>query len=296
MEIRVLRYFLAVVREENISKAAQILHITQPTLSRQMSELEEDLGASLFIRGKRKISLTDAGMLLRRRAEEIVALADKTQAEFSVREELLGGCISIGSGEMASSRFLPRLLDSFSRKYPQVQYDIYTGNADSVKERIDQGLIDVALLLEPVEMEKYDFIRLPYREKWGILMRADCPLAQKEGIEARDLVGEPIICTTRAAVQNEIASWFGKYYKELNIFATHNLIGNTAHLVEYGLGVGITIEGSVSIYHNPSLIFKPFVPEFSSTSVLAWKKYQPSSPAVGRFIQEAIMLLEHDGP
>lgn len=291
MEIRVLRYFLTVVREENISRAAEVLHITQPTLSRQLSELETELGTQLLIRGKRRITLTDAGMLLRRRAEEIVALADKTQKEFGDPKDLVGGIIYIGSAEAAAAGILSELVDTFTKKYPQVQFDIYTGNADLIKERIDQGLIDVALLLEPVEIERYDFLRLPGRERWGVLLSASSPLAQKPWIVPEDLVSVPLSNTSRSIVQKEIAGWFGDYYDQLNIFATHNLIGNTARMVAHGLGAAITIEGAVDMYKNPQLCFRPFYPELATTAVLVWKKYQPAGPAVTRFIQEARQMI-----
>ena len=183
MEIRVLKYFLTVAREESITKGAEILHITQPTLSRQLMQLEEELRVQLFIRGKNKIILTDEGMLLRRRAEEIVDLVGRTEKEFDEHDNLIGGEIFIGAGETNAMHTLADLIKEFNKEYPQVKYNLYSGNADDIKERIDKGLIDIGLLTEPVNIEKYDFIRLPNKEAWGVLMQKDSPLAKKEYIE-----------------------------------------------------------------------------------------------------------------
>lgn len=179
MELRVLRYFLTVARVENITHAATILHVTQPTLSRQLADLEKNLETQLFIRGKSKITLTEAGMLLRQRAEEILTLADKTEKEFKDQNNLVGGTISIGSVESLTSNVILQLLKDFNMEYPQVKYHIYSGTGDDIKERIDKGLLDVGILLEPIHIEKYDFIRLPQKERWGVLMKTSSPLAQK---------------------------------------------------------------------------------------------------------------------
>ena len=182
MEIRVLRYFLAVVREENITKAAEVLHVTQPTLSRQLAQLEEEIGVKLFDRGARKITLTNAGVLLRRRAEEILRLVDKTQEELDAQEEQIEGEITVGCGELASVQLLARFIATFRQSYPAVTYDILTETADVVKEQMDKGLVDVGLLLEPVDMEKYDFVRLSMKERWVVLMRQDAPLAGQAAV------------------------------------------------------------------------------------------------------------------
>lgn len=285
MEIRVLRYFLTVTREQNITKAAEVLHITQPTLSRQLTELEEYLGVKLFVRGHRKITLTEAGILLRRRAEEIVELADKTEREFGEEGEDVSGLVSIGSAESMAARILPELLESFSQKYPQVQYELYSGNADLIKERIDKGLIDIGLLLEPVDIEKYDFIRLKQKERWGIIMRADSPLAAKDAVEASDLKHLPLSNVKRTVLQNELSSWFGEDYKNLNTFSTHNMSALAALLAERGLVYALAIEGSVSIYQTPNICFRPLYPELTATSVFVWKKYQPFNLATTKFIK-----------
>lgn len=285
MEIRVLKYFLTVAREENITKAAEVLHITQPTLSRQLVQLEDELGVKLFKRGKSKITLTDEGMLLRRRAGEIVDLADKTEKEFSEHNNIIGGEIFIGGGETNAMHVLADLIKKFSKEFPQVKYDLYSGNADDIKERIDRGLIDIGLLTEPVNIEKYDFIRLPQKERWGVLMKKDSPLAKKEYITPNDLVGLPIINTKRSIVQNEIENWFGVDYQKLNVIATYNLIFNAAIMVEEGLGYALCLEKLVNINDETKVCFKPLYPKLETGSVIVWKKYQVFSTATTKFIE-----------
>ena len=242
MELRVLKYFLAVAREENITRAAEFLHITQPTLSRQLMQLEDELNAQLFIRGKNRITLTDEGMLLRRRAEEIVDLAHKTEKEFLEQNNLITGEIFIGGGETYSMHILASVIQDFKCEYPQVQYHLYSGNADDVKEKIDKGLIDIGLLTEPVDIEKYEFIRLNHKEVWGIVAPIESPIAQKEYVTVEDLIDLPLLITSRSIVQNEIANWFKESYDHLNIIATYNLIYNAAIMVEHGIGYAISLE------------------------------------------------------
>lgn len=285
MEIRVLRYFLTVAREESITRAAEVLHITQPTLSRQLSQLEEETGVRLFERGPRRIRLTSEGMLLRRRAEEILQLVDKTETELSEQQAQVEGTISIGSGESVSVQLLPGLFSSFREKYPRVSFDIFTATADLVKEQMDRGLLDIGLLLEPVDKEKYDFIRLNIREKWVVLMRPDDPLAAKEAVSAQDLLGLPLILPRRMAVRSELASWFGDYYELLNVIITSNLNTNGAIMVASGLAYSIVIEGAVSLWDQSKVTYRPLTPELTTTSVLAWKRGQPFSPAALKFIE-----------
>lgn len=285
MEIRVLRYFLTVVREESITKASKILHITQPTLSRQIAQMEEEIGVKLFERGTRKIKLTSEGILLRRRAEEILQLVDKTEMELLEQEEQVEGKISIGCGEMASVQILPDLIASFYRNYPRVTFDIFTATADLVKEQMDKGLLDIGLLLEPVNMEKYEFIRLNIKERWVVLMRPDDPLSKKEAVTARDLLTLPLILPRRMNVQSELASWFGNYYEKLNVVFTSNLNTNGAIMVSNGLAYSLVIEGAMSFWDQSKVTYRPLAPELTATSVLAWKRGQPFSLAATKFIQ-----------
>lgn len=285
MDIRVLKYFLTVVREENITRAADILHITQPTLSRQLSKLEEDLGVQLFLRGKKGIALTDEGMLFRRRASEIVELADKAERELSESEQLIDGEIAVGCGELESVKLITKLFMSFKEKYSNVHLDLYTGNADQIKQRIDNGVTDIGILLEPVEIEKYDFIRLNIKENWVVLMRADDPFTEKEYITPQELSKLPLILTKRQSVRNEIESWFRGYMDELNIAASSNLSTNASILVEQGLGYALIIEGSMPFLDKSKVTCRKLYPERITSSVLVWKKHQPFSLAVKKFIE-----------
>lgn len=283
MELRVLQYFLTVVREENISRAADALHVTQPTLSRQMSQLEEELGKQLFVRGKH-LTLTDSGIMLRRRAEEVVQLMGKIDEEFREQEEVTG-IITIGSGGQISATALPEIMENFRKKYPKVQYEFYTNNADHIKEQLDRGLLDFGLLLEPIDIGKYDYLRMPEVERWGIFMRKDDPLAQKETITRDDLRGVPLITTNRLSLQKEIANWFGDEFNQLNIFASYNIITNVATLVEHGTVKALTIEGAVNLFDPEQLTFRPLFPELAMTSVFAWKRFSPMFGAAGRFLE-----------
>ena len=285
MEIRVLKYFLAVVREESITRAAEILHITQPTLSRQMAQLEEEVGVRLLVRGTRRVTLTNEGFLLRRRAEEILELMDKTERELMEQEENLEGRIVVGCGEMAAVQVLADIFAKFQQRYPRVRCDLYTATADQVQERIEHGLVDVGLLLEPVDMEKYDFIRLPVKERWVVLLRADDPLAAKKGISAADMLSRPIIMTQRPKVQRELAAWFGPdVFEKLDIRFTSNMPTNAAMMVWRGLGYAFTLEGSLPFWDAGKVCRRPLSPELSATTVFAWKRQQPLNPVAEKFI------------
>ncbi len=285
MEIRVLRYFLTVVREGSITKASEVLHITQPTLSRQLAQMEEELGMKLFGRGSRKITLTNEGILLCRRAEEILQLVDKTEKELVEQDEQIEGKISIGCGEIAAVQLLSNLFQTFRKKYSRVNFDLFTATADLVKEQMDKGLLDIGLLLEPVDKEKYDFIRLDREENWVVLMRPDDPLAQKESVTAKDLSVRPLILPRRLSVQSELASWFGNYYNNLNIVFTSNLSTNGAVMVSHGLACSLVIEGAVPFWDPSKITYRPLNPPLTATSVLAWKRGQPFSLAATKFIE-----------
>lgn len=285
MEIRVLRYFLTVVREKGINRAAEVLHITQPTLSRQLAQLEEELGVSLFHRGARKITLTSEGILLRRRAEEILALVDRTEKELLEKDGQVEGRIVIGGGELAAMQELPELIARFRERYPLVNFDLVTGNADVIKEQMEKGLIDIGVLMEPVDMEKFDFIRLNGKERWVVLMRPDDPLAAKEAVSAEDLKDKPLILPRRSSVQNEVLNWLGRYYSESQVLFTSNLTTNSALMVQRGLAYSLVIEGSVPFWDRRKIVCRPFSPELTANSVFAWKKRQPFSLAATKFIE-----------
>lgn len=282
MELRVLRYYLAVAREENITHAAEILHITQPTLSRQMAELEQELNTKLFVRSNRNVSLTEDGMLLRRRAEEIIALVDKAEQEFNNKEENITGAISIGCGVSAAVKeILPHLLKAYSESYPKVRFELHTGTAANIRDQLDKGLLDIGILMEPIEVEKYAYIRVPVKDFWGILMPENDPLAQKDRITPEDLCSLPLIANWRIDEQ-KAKEWFGENVTKLNVLCTYDMIDNAAIMVTAGLGYAFVIKGAAD--HFPHLAFRPLDPEISNTSVLAWKKHQPLNRAVQAFI------------
>lgn len=283
MEFRVLKYFLMVAREENITKAAALLHLTQPTLSRQLMQLEEELGVKLFHRSKHSIILTEDGMLLKRRVQEIISLSDKTVQELSHKEDVLSGEIAIGCGETKNMLFLSEQIRKFRQKYPLVQFSIHSAIADDIKERIEKGILDIGLLMEPVDIGKYEFIRMPQKEKWGILVRKDSELAAKESINPKDLTNVPLIMVKRELVKNELASWFGDYYEGLQIAATYNLILNAASMVERGVGVALCFDLGASFYED--LCFIPLAPTLETGSVLVWKKNQTLGAATSQFMR-----------
>lgn len=282
MELRVLKYFLMVAREENITKAANLLHVTQPTLSRQLMQLEEELGVKLFNRSKHSIILTEDGMLLKRRAQEIVMLANKTEQEFSYKEGNLTGEIAIGCAETKNMSFISEQMVYFRKDNPLIQYSIYSGIADDIKDRIEKGILDIGLLTEPVDIGKYEFIRMPKKEQWGILVRKDSVLASKKCIYPKDLVDIPLIMAKREMVKNELASWFGDYYDSLDIAATYNLILNATIMVENKVGAALCFNFE-NVYDN--LCFIPLYPKLETGTVLVWKKNQTFSKATDQFIK-----------
>lgn len=285
MENRVLKYFLVVAREQNITKAAEILHISQPALSRQLMQLEEELGVKLFVRGKRNITLTEEGLYLRQKAREIVDLTEKTEREFATGLTSLNGVISIGMGETQASSFIADAIREFGREYPNVRFEIIANNADFTREQLEKGLIDVGILLEPVDLSKYDFIRLPVKDIWGVLLPSKCPLCEKSFVTAEDLKDSKIFMSNRALNQSLIASWFGDYFDEKNLYLTVNLLYNAAMLVSKGMGCAITLDGAAQLYNHPELNFRPLSPEIGQTSVFIWKKHQILSNCVLKFIE-----------
>ena len=283
MELRVLSYFLTVAREENITKAAALLHVTQPTISRQLMQLEEELGVKLFRRSNHSILLTEQGMLLKRRAQELVSLAEKTKRELS-QEEALGGEISIGSGEYQNSSLLAEILAAFHERHPGVCFTMFSGNSDDIKERMERGLLDIGFLLEPVDMGKYAFIRSPYKEEWGVLVPEGSPLSQKGFAAPKDLADKQLLFTRRDLIKKELTNWFGEYADQLRIVASCNLPYNLAAMARQNMGIflnlklGCTYEG---------LRYIPLMPRLESSTALAWKKNQMMPPAVSAFIDFA---------
>ena len=282
MELRVLNYFLAIAREENFTKAAQQLHVTQPTLSRQIAQLEEELGVELFVRSNHNIILTEDGMILKRRAQELLSLADKTKRDFLHKEENLAGTISIGSGEFQSTRCLTDCVAAFREKYPLVKYEFYSGNAGNIRDNIERGLLDIGLMSEPIDIRKYDFVSMPVKEQWGVLVRHDSPLAEKDIVTPQDLLGVPLITALGEFTESNIGKWFGEYTGQMNIVAKGNLLYNEAMLAESNIGVFIGIRLN---YRYDKLKFIPLSPALKSATALAWKKEQIFSAATTAFIE-----------
>ncbi len=288
MEIRVLRYFLAVAREENITKAADLLHLTQPTLSRQIKDLEDELGKKLLIRKSHRVTLTSEGILFRKRAEEIISMVDKTEAEFASMEDTISGDIYIGGGETQAIKHIAEIINDLRESYPDIHYHLHSGNAEDVTERLDKGLIDFGILIQPADISKYDYLNLPSKDSWGVIMRKDSELAKKEYIEKEDLLKVPLICSRQAILPhrsgNEFSDWFGKEFDNLNIVTTFNLVYNAAIMVEAGIGYAITIDNLANTSEDSELCFRPLKPALESGLNIVWKKYQVFSPAAELFL------------
>lgn len=288
MELRVLKYFLTVAQEKNITKAAEVLHITQPTLSRQLMELEEELNVKLFIRGKRSISLTNNGLLLKERAEEILELSEKTKNDFLLDKDIVKGVISIGCVEAECMSSFIDIIKEFKNRYTDVQFDLYNGYGDDIKERIDKGIVDIGVVLEPIDISKYDFIKLSQKERWGVLVNIKNPLAEKNEISLNEFFSYPIILPKRGAVQNEILNWFGDKMITPNIIAFYNLLSNAVIFVEKELGCAVCMEGALGIKNNENVKFIPLIPEKITNGVIIWKKNRILSPCMSIFVNEII--------
>lgn len=289
MEIRVLRYFLAVAREESVTAAANFLHLTQPTLSRQIHDLEEELGQKLLVRKSHRVVLTPEGMLLRKRAEEILTMVDKTESEFRSLETTISGDVYIGSGETQAVREIARIIWQLKQEYPAIHYHMHSGNAQDITDRLDNGLLDFGVLIQPADITKYDSLTLPDKDVWGVIMRKDSPLAAKKSVCKEDLRSLPLLCSRQAVLSqrhgNAFAAWFGTDFEKLNIVSTYNLIYNAAIMVEEGIGYAVTLDNLANTSANSDLCFRPLSPRLESGLNVVWKKYQVFSPAAEVFLQ-----------
>lgn len=290
MEIRVLKYFLAVAREGSITRAANFLHLTQPTLTRQLQNLEKELGQKLFVRGKYKISLTSEGMILRKRAEEIIDMVEKTEAEFNSLNGTISGDVYIGGGETESMKYIADIVKEIQSEYPEIKIHIYSGNAEDVTEKLDKGLLDFGVLIQPIDITKYDHITLPDKDIWGVVMRKDSPLAKKNEIKFEDIVNLPIIASRQMSKKYSAASgfldWFGDKFDYIKIAATYNLVYNAAIMVEAGIGYAITLDKLVNTSEESNLCFRPLSPKLESGLDIVWKKNQVYSPAAKIFLDK----------
>ena len=285
MELRVLKYFLTVADEGNITRAADILHVTQPTLSRQLIELEDELGTALLIRGKRSVTLTDEGFLFKQQAEMIVELSDKLEHTFKDKEDVVCGTIRIGASEAVGCRALALYMKEFREKYPDVQFDLYNGMADNIKEMLERGLLDLGLVLEPVDTAKFEYVRLPQKEIWGLLLRKDHELAEKETLTVEEIRQYPLIMPGRENAKEEVLHWMQCEERHLDIPAFYNLLSNAALLVEAGMGCAVCLDGALSIHADPNLCFRKILPEHTTRSVILWKKNHLFSQAASLFVQ-----------
>lgn len=290
MEIRVLKYFLAVAKEGSITKAANALHLTQPTLTRQLQDLEKELKQKLFIRGKYKISLTSEGMILKTRAQEIVDMVEKTEAEFQSISDVISGDIYIGCGETDSMKYLAEVMKDLQNEYPDIKFHIYSGNAEDVTEKLDKGLLDFGVLIQPIDLSKYDNISLPEKDVWGVVTRKDNPLAEKDVIKVDDLIDIPILVSRQMSPKyskdSGFLDWFGDKFCDLNISATYNLIFNAAIMVKAGMGTALTLDKLANTSEDSELCFRPLHPKLESGLDIVWKKNQIFSPAAKLFLKK----------
>ena len=290
MEIRVLRYFLTIAREGSITAAAEQLHITQPTLSRQIRDLEDELGQKLFMRSSHSMKLTQEGFIFRQRAEEIVSMVDKTSAEFLSMDKPVAGDIYIGGGETLAVGLIADLIADLRKEYPDIRYHLCSGNEADVTERLDRGLLDFGILVQPADITKYDCIHLPAEDRWGVVMRKDAPLAKKKRIARADLTDLPLILSRQVlstkSEGNAFIEWFGEDFEKLDIVTTFNLMYNAALMVRSGVGYAVGIDGIVSTGGESELCFRPLVPKMTSGLDFIWKKYQAFSPAAELFLEK----------
>lgn len=286
MDIRVLQYFLAVAREESITKAAETLHMTQPPLSRQLKELEEELGKQLLIRGSKKVTLTEDGMLLRKRAEELVDLMEKTKAEMRSSDQNINGDVYIGSGETDAISLLAAAAQHLQQDGHDIHYHLYSGDAEHITQRLDKGLIDFGLLIEPVDVEKYNYIKLPVRDVWGVIMRKDFPLAKKEAVCPEELWDKPLLVSRQVFSSNELSDWLKTDASKLNIAMTYNLLYNASRFVRQGFGYAISLDKLVDTSRDSELCFRPLTPRLEAGLCIVWKKYQVFSRASEAFLKQ----------
>ncbi len=286
MEFRVLQYFLAVAREQTISGAAEALHLSQPTLSRQLKDLEEELGKQLFVRGNRQITLTEEGVLLKRRAEEITELMQKTESEIAQSEDAIAGDITIGAAEAKPVRFLMQAAQALQCQYPLIRFHVISGDRAAVMEQLGKGLIDFALLHGETDAARFEGLPVPYCHTWGILMRRDCPLAEKEAVTKEDLYGQPLILSRQIYQNPDFQNVLKKDDRQIHVVATYNLLYNGSLMVEAGMGYALCLDQLINTTGDSSLCFRPLLPEARVEMSLIWKKYQVFSKASQAFLQK----------
>ncbi|ECB9787301.1 LysR family transcriptional regulator [Listeria monocytogenes] len=283
MEIRVLNYFLTVAREKTISKAAEVLHLSQPTLSKQLKELEEELGVTLFIRGNRSITLTEDGVYLANRAKEILSLVELTTSNL-LQNETISGKITIGAGETRGFEFIGSVIHQLREIHPEITFQLHSGNADDVLEKIEHGLLDFGLVINPVEMQAYEYLQLSLEDRWGILVNTAHPLAQKEVIIPGDIQENPIMVSNQSFVDNQLASWLGEHFEQLNVIGSYNLLYNASLLAKENIASILCIDGIINT-DNTNLKFIPFSPPLTAGISIVWKKNPTFSSAAKEFLR-----------
>lgn len=294
MDIRTLHYFLTVAREASITGAAEFLHMTQPPLSRQLKDLEEELGVQLMIRGSRKITLTEEGMILRKRAEEIIELLHKTEREVTSSRESVTGDVYIGGGETDAIRLIAKAARSLQKIHPQIHYHISSGDAKDVMERLDKGLIDFGILLDFADITKYQYLRFPDKDVWGVLMRRDSPLAEKDAVAPEDLWDKPLMVSRQTLNSSQLPNWLGKDFSQLDVVLTYTLIYNASLLVDEGFGYAFCLDKLINT-KGTSLCFKPLCPRQEIGLSIVWKKHQVFSKAAEKFLEQVKKELAAEG-
>ena len=285
MEIRTLRYFLAVAREENMTRAAEILHVTQPTLSKQLKSLEDELGKKLFTRHSFSIQLTEEGILLRKRAEDLVKMADKIITEFITLDDVTGGDVYFGLAESYQIRFLAREINTFKKTYPGLRYHITSGDTEQVTEKLDKGVIDFAVLVEEPNTAKYNYLCFPESDVWGVVMPKDCKLAEKKAISIDDLIGLPLFCSEQGW-NHDISKWSGNRMDKLHLEGSFRLSYNGSLFVRERLGYLLTFEHLIDTSPESGLVFRPLTPKLETKIYLIWKKYQIFTPIAERLLEK----------
>ena len=284
MEIRTLRYFLAVAREENMTRAAQILHVTQPTLSKQLKSLEEELGRKLFIRQSFSIRLTDEGVLLRNRAEDLVSMADKIEQEFVSLDDITGGDLYLGLAESFQIRHLAKAISKFKERYPSLHYHITSGDTEQIADKLDKGLLDFLVLAELPDTRKYEYLAFPENDVWGLIIPAGDPLSEKEVVNPADLKGLPLFCSDQAW-EGEIKKWAGNDFSGLTLEGSFRLSYNGSIFAKEGLGYLLTFDHLIDTSEGSGVVFRPLSPKLETTLYLAWNRYQTFTPIAERFLQ-----------
>lgn len=299
MELRVLQYFLTVVREGSITGAAEALNLSQPTLSRQIRDMEDELGKPLMVRGSRKITLTEEGMILRKRAEEIMELVGKAESEIALSDDCIAGDVYVGAGETDGVRFLTKAARQLQSEYPNIHYHIFSGDKADIQERLDKGLIDFGLFLGTVDLAKYDALPLPAEDTWGVLMRRDSPLAKKKSIAPKDLWDKPLILSRQEfderlyhSGKGMVNAWLKRDFESLNIAATYSLVFNGSLMVNEGLGYALALDNIINVSGDSSLCFRPCSPQLKTTMSVAWKKYQVFSRAAKKYLEKLKAVVE----